>query len=184
VCGNAILFGPEAQVQIINHGMMLVSLSIDSGGGMGSADDWASGLAKEKKASEKRALDQAQATAMSRNIIAEQMPTVWDDLLKEFQEHCRAYNDLVKPERPLALHGTGAHDFMVRPDAMDEIVRGHYDEDPHKISIVTARRTEIYQPQAVLEGSGRVALLSRSTGAVVSLASIARKAIEIGVRGN
>ena len=149
---------------------------------MGSADEWARSLAKKTEDKEMQSSEQARITAMNRDIVAEQMPTVWEDLLREFQVHCNAYNEQAKPERTLALHRTGAHNFMVRPDALEEIVRGHYDYQTKSISIVTSRGTEWFLPRPVLSGTGRVELVSRSTERQISLSSIAQKSIETGLR--
>lgn len=158
-----------------------ISLSITSGGNMGNAEEWARSLAKKNEEKELQSSEQARITAMSRDIVAEQMPIVWDDLLREFQSHCNAYNEQVKPQRTLTLFRTGQNDFMVRPDALEEIVRGHYDYQTKDISIVTVRGTERFMPRPVLSGTGHVELVSRSTGRQISPVSIAQNAIETGL---
>lgn len=144
---------------------------------MGSAEEWARTLKANMEGKQAEADRLADRVAMNRNIVAEQMPGIWDSLLVEFANHCKAFNEQTNPERELALHRMGAHDFMVRPDAMEEIVRGHYAYDTCSISITTRRGTEWFLPKVVLVGTGTAVLVSNTTQAQISPASIARNAI-------
>ena len=144
---------------------------------MGSADEWARSLGEQIKTKERDSNGAAHIAAMNRNIVAEQTPLVWDELCAEFQKYCDAINGQVKPERELGFHRTGAHDFMVRPDAMDPIVLGHYAYDTHYISIRTGRGVEWFAPSVYHVGMGKVVLISTSTRSSTTPGSIARKAL-------
>lgn len=144
---------------------------------MGSAEEWARSLKASMDAKQAESNRAVERVTMNRNIVAEQMPVIWDSLLAEFANCCKAFNEQIKPERELALHRTGSHDFMVRPDAMEEIVRGHYFCDLHHISIITKRGTELFVPGVLHVGTGKVFLVSSITQSETSLESIARNAI-------
>jgi hypothetical protein len=148
---------------------------------MGSADDWARQIGEQIKSKQQNADNAAERVATNRNIIAEQMPQIWDDLIAAFRECCKAVNEQVKPERKLALHQSGKYDFMVRPDAMEEIVRGHYAHDAKTVSIQTRAGTELFLPKVFQIGAGEVRLASRSTGVTSTVETIARTAIEKGL---
>jgi hypothetical protein len=169
-------------MQIINHGIIFLTISVPSGGTMGSADEWARTLKQANDAKQDETDRQVQRTAMNRSIIAQQMPTIWDELIKEFQKYCNAYNEQFKPDRPLALHRSGVHDFFIRPDALEEIVQGHYSHENWMISISTRPGVvEWFEPQVYQIGAGKVELVSRGGRAQTSLESIAGKKIKEGL---
>jgi hypothetical protein len=150
---------------------------------MSSADDWARTLKQASDAKRTAEDKEAQRVVMVRDIIAQQMPTVWEDLIKEFQNHCDAYNEQFKPARPLALHRSGAHDFIVRPDAMEEIVSGHYSYENWMISISPRHGVvDWFEPLVFQVGAGEVKLVKRGGNAgQMSIQSIARTYIAQGL---
>ena len=97
---------------------------------MGSAEDWAEFLAKRIQARQEDSIRKAEFTAMNRQIEAEEMPSLWKELLVQFHSHCKAFNDSVHPERPLIYFQISAYHFEVKPDALPEIVTGDYDYQP------------------------------------------------------
>jgi hypothetical protein len=126
---------------------MLMALSFEPGGdNMSSPEDWARSLGEEIRLKQSATREDAQAVAMHRDIIAEKMPLVWEEVLAAFQSHCIAYNEQLKPDRTLALHRTGSHSFMVRPDALPEIVVGQYDSNTKRILIKTTAGSEWFLP--------------------------------------
>lgn len=148
---------------------------------MGNAKDWAHTLKQTNDAKQAAADRDTQRTAMIRDIIAEQMPTVWEDLLKEFTEHCDAYNEQFNPERKLSLHRTGAYIFMIRPDAMEEIVSGHYSPDAKQVILSTRGGKKIYKPYVYEVGAGEIRLSPLGANAPMNLDSIAQKTIQDGL---
>lgn len=149
---------------------------------MGSADEWARTLKQANDAKQDETDRQTQRTAMNRSIIAQQMPTIWDDLIKEFEKYCNAYNEQFKPERTLALQRSGSYDFSIRPDALDEIVQGHYSHENWMISISTRPGVvEWFEPVVYQVGAGKVELASRGGRGQMSLESIAGKKIKEGL---
>ena len=150
---------------------------------MGSADEWARTLKQANDAKQAEADRETQRTAMNRSIVAQQMPTVWEDLIKEFQKYCNAYNEQFKPVRPLALHRSGSYEFIIRPDALDEIVRGHYSHENWMISVSTRPgMVEWFEPLVYQVGAGKVELASRGGRGQMSLESIAGRKIKEGLQ--
>ena len=145
---------------------------------MGSGEERAKALAELLKSKRQESASAASRVAMSRDIVAEQIPGVWEDLIEEFEDYCENVNEQVNPERKLAVHRTGPHDFMVRPDAMPEIVQGHYAYDTRAISIRNYKGVEWYLPKVYLVGTGSIHLVSKSTGHVTNLDAIAQNAID------
>jgi hypothetical protein len=172
------------RLQITNSGIMFLTISVSSGGVMGNAEEWARTLKQTSDAKQAEEDRSAQRTAMNRNIIAQQMPTIWEDLIKEFQTHCTAFNEQFKPERLLALHRSGTYEFIVRPDAMEEIVTGHYSYDNWMISITTRQGVvDWFEGQVYQVGAGKVELIKRGpVRSQMSLESIARTKIMQGLQ--
>jgi hypothetical protein len=141
---------------------------------MVNPEEWARSLGEELESKERVSADIAQTVAMRRAIEAEKMPLKWDELLAAFQEHCAAYNEQLKPERKLYLHRLRSHDFMIRPDALPEIIVGKYDPHTRWIEIRSSVGKETYFPQVEMTGSGEVQLTALSTKRVKTPASIAR----------
>lgn len=141
---------------------------------MGTSDEWARSLGEEIKSKERVEADIAQTVAMHRQIEAEKMPLLWDELIAAFQEHCTAYNEQVNPPRKLYLHRTGPHNFMVRPDALPEIVKGNYNPQNRWIEVLSSIGRETYFPQVEMKGSGEVHLTALSTKRVKTPSAIAR----------
>jgi len=151
---------------------------------MGSADDWAKQL-KQQIDAERRASDfAAQTTAMNDAIVAEQAPLVWEELCEDFRKHCEAFNRNVKPERELVFHRLGEHDFRVHPDALEDVVVGHYDSETKYVSIETKNGKEWFIPSAIHSGTGKVVLLSGEPLHEISPESVARDAIAKGTLRN
>ncbi|MGO9795544.1 MAG: hypothetical protein ACLPLZ_05550 [Terracidiphilus sp.] len=166
----------------MNRGIMFVTIAVPSEEIMESADEWARTLKQANEAKQAETDKETQRTAMNRNIIAQQMPTVWEDLIKEFQKYCNAYNEQFKPERLLALHRSGSCDFFIRPDALEEIVIGHYSYENWMISISTRPGVvEWFEPQVYQVGAGKVELASRGGRGHMSLESIAGRKIKEGL---
>ncbi len=141
---------------------------------MGTSEEWARSLNEELKSKERVDRDIAQTVAMRREIEAEKMPLMWNELLAAFQEHCTAYNEQVNPRNKLGLHRRGSYDFMVRPDALPEIVTGRYDPHTRWIEICSSVGKETYFPQVEMAGSGDVQLTALSTKRVKTPSAIAR----------
>ncbi len=161
--------------QIVNRGMMFVTLSLGTRGNeMGNAEEWARSLGEELEAKERVSADITQTVAMRRAIEAEKMPLRWDELIAAFQEHCTAYNEQVNPPRKLYLHRSGSHNFMIRPDALPEIVTGRYDSHTRWIEIRSSVGKETYFPQVEMTGSGEVQLTALSTKRAKTPSAIAR----------
>ena len=151
---------------------------------MGSADDWGKQL-KQKIDAEQRVSDFVeQRSAINRAIVAEQAPLVWEELCAEFLKHCEAFNRCVRPERELVFCRTGAHDFCVHPDALEDVVVGHYDAETNYISIETKKEKNWFLPSAVNSGTGEIALFSGNPLKEMSPESIARDAIAQSVLRN
>jgi hypothetical protein len=162
---------------------MFLTIVVPSEDIMGSADEWARTLKQANDAKQEETDRKTQRTAMNRSIIAQQMPTIWEDLIKEFQKYCTAYNEQFKPERALALHRSGSYDFRIRPDALEEIVIGHYSYENWMISITTRQGVvEWFEPQVHQIGAGKVELASRGGRGQMSLESIAGKKIMEGLK--
>jgi hypothetical protein len=175
-CGSVrIIAWSRAILQIVNSGIMFVTLSLGGGvTGMGTSEEWARSLGEDLKAKQRVERDIAQTVAMQREIETEKMPLKWDEVLAAFQEHCTVYNEQVKPERTLALFRAGQHDFMVRPDALPEIITGSYDPHTRRIEIRSRVGKDSYFPRVVLAGSGDVELVSLQTKKVKTPTMIAR----------
>jgi hypothetical protein len=147
-----------------------------------SQTDWAIAFGEEIKQKQSATNREMQSVSMHRDIEAEHMPLRWQEVLVAFQDHCTAYNDLIKPERPLALHRTGAHSFMIRPDALSEIVNGTYDYQTKRITIRTRKGTELYLPHVVLIGSGTAELFSYQRQRTITPTEIAQTTLELALR--
>lgn len=151
---------------------------------MGSAEEWARTLKQSTDVKQAELDREANRTAMNRQIVAQQMPEIWQDLIREFEGHCKAYNEQFKPERILTLHRSGAYEFIVRPDAMEDIVTGQYSYENWLISISTRQGVvNWYEPQVYQVGTGKVKLAKRGlTRGQMSLESIARDEITQGLK--
>jgi hypothetical protein len=151
---------------------------------MGSADDWSKQLKQQIDAERWVSDFTAKTSAMNRAIIAEQAPLVWEELCAEFLKHCEAFNRCVKPERELVFCRTGDHDFCVHPDALEDVVVGHYDAETKYISIETKKGKKWFIPSAIHSGTGKIALFSGNPLKEMSPESIARDAIAESVLRN
>jgi hypothetical protein len=155
----------------------------DNGGTMGNADEWAKSLGAEMQATQKGELDAHGRVAMQRGIAAEQFPLLWQEVCVQFTEHCKAYNDQLKPERTLALLMHNANSFNIRPDALPDIVNGEYHADTQRIKIETYSGAEWYLPQVVLEGTGQAILVSHSSKKHITPVDIARVTLHRAIMG-
>lgn len=169
-------------MQIINRGIMFVTLSEAKGNSMGNPEDWADSLAKRKQAKQDDEIRKAEFTAMNRKIEEEGMPQLWGELIAEFDRHCKVFNERVQPERELACHRMSSNRFMVRPDALPEIIVGEYDPQIKRITITTHQRQEIFSGVVKHEiaGTGKMELRSWQTQNIVTVEEIVRRAIEAG----
>ncbi len=164
----------------------IISLSpcADDGGTaiMTDAQDWARSLRKQRDAKINAEAEQHKKVALQRDIVAERMPQLWEELIAEYRKYVAAYNGEFEPDRILAVH-CGRNSFMVRPDAMPEIITGKLELNPHKIEIIAGGRQFSYSPQAVLEGAGNLQLIAAYTPQrVVTVAEIVRETLQAGLR--
>ncbi len=169
-------------MQIINRGIIfIVQSSEGERREMTDTRDWARSIGKEVEEREQKAIRRAQNVAMQRDIIAEEMPLRLEELYRAFQACCETFNEINNPERKLAFFRTGSSNFMVRPDALDEIVSGEYDSQTKRIKITTPAGTDIFLPMVNLEGAGSCHLVSYSTGRATTPEKIAQDAIRHGI---
>jgi hypothetical protein len=157
---------------------MFVTINHDPnrGDGMGTPEDWADRLAKrleEKRTLQKRDDD---AVAMRREIIAERLPVVWEELIKAFGDYCKAYNDRIKPDRTLAIFRE-LEGFCVKPDARGEIIRARLDRGTKRIQVATTKSKDWYSPNVEMKGNGNV-LLESERGRVFSVSEVVEKTFE------
>lgn len=144
---------------------------------MGNPDEWARSLGEDIKAKQAVEKDIAQTVAMRREIEAEKMPLKWEEVISAFQQCCAAYNEQLKPQRALGLHRTGSHGFMIRPDALPEIVTGKYDPGTRFIEIRSSVGKETYFPSAKMIGSGDIDLVSYETKQTKTPTAIAQNTL-------
>jgi hypothetical protein len=164
-----------SRMQIVNRGIIFVTLCLEAGGNkMGNPEEWARSLGEEIKSKQRVDREIAQSVAMRREIEAEKMPLKWEEVLSAFQQCCTAYNEQVKPERTLGLHRVGSHEFMIRPDALPEIITGKYDLHTKFIEIRSSIGKETYFPSVNMTGSGDVELVSYETKQTKNPTSIAQ----------
>lgn len=161
-----------SRVQIINRGIMFLTINfrLNQGVGMGTPEEWANRLAK--KLEEKRIIRQKEsdAVATGREIIAEKLPLVWEELGKAFGEYCNAYNERIKPDRILILFPE-LNGFVIKPDARGEIIQVHLDGKTKRIHVVTAKSGEWYLPSVEVKGNGNI-LLESDRGGVFSVSEV------------
>ncbi|MGA2896906.1 MAG: hypothetical protein ABSE27_04835 [Acidobacteriaceae bacterium] len=151
-------------MQIVNRGIMFLTINgLDRGAVMGTPEEWANRLAKRLE--DKRILRQADddAVAMRREIVAEKLPVLWEELIKEFREYCKAYNERIRPERKLDLFPE-LDGFVIKPDAKGEIIRVHLDRGTKRISVATAKSKDWYSPSVEMTGNGNILLKSDRGG--------------------
>jgi hypothetical protein len=87
----------------------------------------------------------------------------------------KQYNDRVKPERTLHLYKE-LDRFVIKPDALGEIVHARIDRETKRILIAATRSKEWYQPRIGIK-DGNVYLASES-GPTYTPAEIAEKTFE------
>jgi hypothetical protein len=146
------------------------------------AQDWAKSLREQRDAKRNAEAEKHRKVALQRDIVAEKMPQLWEELIAEYRNHAAAYNGELEPERTLAVH-TGRNSFMVRPDAMPEIVTGKLELTTHKVEIIAGSSQFSYWPNPVLEGTGSLQLVSANAPQrVVTLAEIVRETLQAGLR--
>jgi hypothetical protein len=122
---------------------------------------------------------------MNSQLVAEEMPLLWKELCEEFQKHCNAFNEQTRPQRKLGFYLIGVHHFIVRPDALEEIVIGHYHFDTYRISIEMRRAgIEWFVPSISQVATGEVKLASASTSKTMNPKLIARNAITAAITSN
>lgn len=169
-------------MQIINRGIMHITLG-KIGDTMNDPKEWARELDKEIKASEKDVREEQQAVAMHRDIEAEKMPLLWDDLCVAFQQAVDAFNDVTQPPRKLYLHRVGVHLFTIKPDALPDIVNVMFDPFTKKATVKTSLGQHVYLPKVILIDAGSVAFVSARTRSETPVSKIAQDAIREGLTG-
>jgi hypothetical protein len=163
-------------MQLVNNGIMFLSISLRSDGAMSDADDWAISLGSRIKAQENAASEREQTVAMKRQIIAEKMPGIWQEMMTLFRAFCDAHNRNNNAPRPLSCHQMG-DTFEVKPDALPNIITVAYNRTTYEIMIKTPSGAEWYFPAAVMRNNGDVDLVERSTRQVISLPGIVKKSL-------
>lgn len=168
-------------VQLVNSGIMIFNFYASGAKDpdMHTPNEWAESLAKEIERKTQAKDVQDKAVELRRNIIAEQWEPLWEEVVREFQAHCEAYNDKLKPERKLALH-PDLHGFMIRPDALGEIIRVHHDRQSRRIHIKTSQSSLSLQPAVQMTENGKL-FLANSYGNYYAPAYLAQKFIQEGV---
>ena len=158
-------------LQIVNRGIMFLTINgLDRGASMGTPEEWASRLAKRLE--EKRIIRQGgdDAVAMRREIIAEKLPVLWEELAKAFGEYCKAYNERIRPERKLALFPE-LDGFEIKPEAKGKIIQVHLDRGTKRICVTTEKSKEWYSPSVEMTGNGNI-LLESDRGRLFSVSEM------------
>lgn len=145
---------------------------------MTTPKEWAKAQAHKATAKQQAITQRHQNVAMQRDILAEDVPRIWEDLLQQFETHCAEYNEEVRPERKLGFFRTTGNTFMIRPDALGEIATGLLEPATNRIKIITPKERFDYLPKVILEGTGRVELVSASTHRQVSRVEIAQEVMD------
>jgi hypothetical protein len=152
------------------------------GEAMTDARDWAKAYREKQEAKRNAETDRHQRVAMQRDIVAERMPVLWEDLITEYRNYVTAFNEETQPDRVLAIHRSSKHSFMVRPDARPEIITGKFDPTTYKIEILAGSRSFPYVPDVVLEGTGSVQLKSAyAPQKIVTCAEVVKQTLQAGL---
>lgn len=171
-------------MHITNSGIMFISVfAEDPDGGrkmVGSADDWAEGLARKIEEKNLETISREKSVALRREIIEEQMPLLWEEVMREFQSHCEAYNAKLKPERKLALFRE-RDGFVIKPDALADIIQVSFSSQAKRITVRALSKSTTYEPRVFMDESGKVGLFSMY-GEPSTPAMIARSAIEAATK--
>jgi hypothetical protein len=146
-------------VQLVNSGIMILNFyaSCAKDQDMDTPDEWADSLAKDIESKRQAAEARDSAVELRRNIIADQWNPLWEELMREFQAHCEAFNKRLNPERKLALH-RDAQEFIIRPDALGEIVLVRHDLQAKRIEIKTPKSSISLRPEVLMTENGRLFL--------------------------
>ncbi|HTW81503.1 MAG TPA: hypothetical protein VME23_18300 [Terracidiphilus sp.] len=145
---------------------------------MTTPKEWAKVQAEKVRAKQQAIAQRHQNVSMQRDILAEDMPRAWEDLLQQFETHCKEYNDAVLPEGRLGFFRTTGNTFTIRPDALGEIVTGLLEPATNRIKIITPKARFDYLPKVVLEDTGRVELISASTHRQTCCVDIAQEVMD------
>jgi hypothetical protein len=105
----------------------------------------------------------------------EKFPLLWEESMQAFSEYCKAYNDRFKPERTLHLFKE-LDRFVIKPDALGDIVQARIDRQTERIQIATRLSKEWYRAAVGMRGDGTVYLSSES-GGTYTPAKIAEKTL-------
>jgi hypothetical protein len=168
-------------MQIINRGIMFLTIQAAHGDDSMDREEWARALGEEIKTNQKATQEQHRVVAMNRDIIAENMPRIWEELCQEFQSSCTTFNEQVNPEHKLGCFRQGPHVLMIRPDAMREIVVATYDSDSKNITVRANDGAEHFSPRVNLVGSGSVDLISNSTRRQMTVVDIVQASLKKGI---
>lgn len=148
---------------------------------MQDAEKWAAGFAK-KIADEQDATGQRERVAlMKHEAVKTRSPQLWDEVVEKLQEYATAFNQRFNKRRKLTWHMPASYQFMVRPDAMPEIVEAKYFPSEHRILVKSGREGHSYQATARLQGSQVAVVLEEGNFGEISPEFIAQRAIEEGV---
>jgi hypothetical protein len=171
-------------MQVINRGIMFVTIQASHGDDQMNREEWARALGDEIKGNQKTVQEQHKSVAMTREIIAENMPRIWEELIQEFQSSCTTFNEQVNPERKLACMRQGHDVILIRPDALREIVTANYDSEAKRIIVRTNEGAEYFSPKANLVGSGSVDLISEKSKRQISVVEIVQASLRKGILKN
>jgi|HubBroStandDraft_1064217.scaffolds.fasta_scaffold374997_1 hypothetical protein len=142
---------------------------------MGTPEEWADRLAKRQE--EKRITHQSHDAEVAKvqKLITEKFPLLWEELMQAFSEYCKAYNDRIKPERTLHLFKE-LDRFVIKPDALGDIVNARLDRQINRILIATTLSKESYRASVGMRDDG-IVYLSSESGGTHTPAEIAEKTL-------
>ena len=99
-----------------------------------SPEDFFKSIEEEVQATQDAAKHRSQTLAQGRDLISEQMPTIWTQLYEEFQSYCEAYNKDKKTGMLVFSLGT-SYLFVVRKDGKSDALTGLYDPSTKQIKL-------------------------------------------------
>jgi hypothetical protein len=171
-------------MQVINNGVLFITISSEAESmATRDAESWAARLKKEVEAQKDASAKLERSVQMKRDIIAERMPHVWEQLVSVLDSHVKAFNETFNPKRKLACHRLAEYEVMVRPDALNEIVFMRYNAMDRSIVVRTGSRGEKYSPEALMNGSGEIELRGEySSYLEKDLDLIVSSALERGIK--
>lgn len=147
-------------MRLINHGIIFLTVTLgDVDTTMQDAEKWAAGFAK-KIADEQESTDQRERVAlMKSDAVKARAPQLWDEVVAKLEEYAKAFNERFNKRRKLSCQRLTSHQFMVRPDALPEIVVATYFPSERRILVKSGREGHSYNVTARLHGSEVVVVL-------------------------